>query len=676
MQPNSLLMKFSRKVHILLMTAVLIAAAMSARAQEPTAERQPEQPAPAPRTEEASGLRVETTPVAGGSEIVTIFSRKPETAGGDMPLLSVLRDTLGDEKKENDRLRHVWLLTYTEPSFMQKASAFVPFLYGRTVNKNGNGNGPPRKLMDLQPSDKVLWDRVTWTVLKRLFIGDFGVGPRASVLQYKQNTSDYRRSAIARAMTILSLYESTAGEKVLTDAERHDIEARLALSDKVLGWHMQSDNLSRVYDLEREKTAEMRSQNWELLRQYSEAQGLYFEPLKMPDGTARHAIVWTTAEDVEANQGRKYHGRFLNISSPWTDKKLRSWKGYSEDRWFDAEGRRAEAGAPGATRRTMIPLALYGLDHPKVPALLIDFRDNSNAKRREMSRRVLHDVTSNVLAVSPFSSVPYLLGRYVYDFVTGRRGMDINQVSRVRSYSQLKLLLSLEGSLTYEFRDTIAGRVDNVSLNPMENDLDTEERIARKQYENLMAYARRPDGLPAEVDRLRREEMVKLVHTPKERAFFKIANAVTFGLYTHREKSTPELVAQMDTRRQLEFHERRIAEIARDSVRPEVDSDLLALRQSLAFVAANGSAAKDKTARALAQIFTKTADPAVREECLAGLYRIDNSTAKNQLLAIYRDSKTDTHLRELSAHYLKLAVAEGQRISSSGAAAVSQIGTN
>lgn len=63
----------------------------------------------------------------------------------------------------------------------------------------------------------------------------------------------------------------------------------------------------------------------------------------MPDGTARHAIVWTTAEDVEANQGRKYHGRFLNISSPWTDKKLRSWKGYSEDRWFDAEGRRAEA---------------------------------------------------------------------------------------------------------------------------------------------------------------------------------------------------------------------------------------------------------------------------------------------------------------------------------------------
>lgn len=168
-------------------------------------------------------------------------------------------------KKENDRLRHVWLLTYTEPSFMQKASAFVPFLYGRTVNKNGNGNGPPRKLMDLQPSDKVLWDRVTWTVLKRLFIGDFGVGPRASVLQYKQNTSDYRRSAIARAMTILSLYESTAGEKVLTDAERHDIEARLALSDKVLGWHMQSDNLSRVYDLEREKTAEMRSQNWELL---------------------------------------------------------------------------------------------------------------------------------------------------------------------------------------------------------------------------------------------------------------------------------------------------------------------------------------------------------------------------------------------------------------------------
>jgi len=67
----------------------------------------------------------------------------------------------------------------------------------------------------------------------------------------------------------------------------------------------------------------------------------------------------------------------------------------------------------------MIPLALYGLDHPKIPVLLVDFRDSQNPKRREMSRRILQDLTKNVLAFSQFGDLPYFLGRSVFDFVTG-----------------------------------------------------------------------------------------------------------------------------------------------------------------------------------------------------------------------------------------------------------------
>lgn len=623
-------------------------------------------------------FRVETVPVAGGAEIITIFARHSNTAAGEsseMPLVSVLRDTLGDSRKENDRLRSLWMLTYTDPSFMQKASAFVPFLYSRTTNKKAVGSGPPPKLVEFGNGGGA-WQQVTWLVFKKLLLSDFGIGPRASVLQYRQNTADYRRSAMARALAVLSLYESVEGDKVLTDTERHDIEARLRLSGKLFGGQVQSDNLARVYASEYEKSADIRNQNWELLRQYSEAQGLYFEPLKLPDGTARHAIVWAAAEDLDANRGRKYDGRFLNIKDPWADPKLRQWKGYSETRWFDAEGRKLDTDAPGAVRRTMIPLALYGLDHPKIPALLIDFRDNGNAKRREMSRRVLHDVTSNVLSVSPFSSVPYMLGRYVFDFVTGRRGMDINQVSRVRAYSQLKLLLALDSSLDNQFRKDIAKRVENVSLNPLENDIDVETRVARQQYENLIEYARRPDGLPAKLDRMRREEMVNIAHGPRERALFQAAHAITLGLYTHREKASPDLLAQIDTRRQLDFHERRLAEIARSSVKPEVDTSMSALRESLSFVSANGSAAKDKTVRSLAKIYGMTDDPGLRDLCIASLYKINNASAKGELLAIYHDPKTDPHIRDLSANYLKRAVAEGQRISSRNAAAISAIGTN
>ena len=85
----------------------------------------------------------------------------------------------------------------------------------------------------------------------------------------------------------------------------------------------------------------------------------------------------------------------------------------------------------------MIPLALYGLDNPRIRALLVDFRDGLNPKKREMSRRVLQDITRNVLSLSRFGNLPYLLGRTVFDFVTGRRGIDVNQPSRLRTYSQL-----------------------------------------------------------------------------------------------------------------------------------------------------------------------------------------------------------------------------------------------
>src|ERR1043166_7009456 len=102
--------------------------------------------------------------------------------------------------------------------------------------------------------------------------------------------------------------------------------------------------------------------------------------------------------------------------------------------------------------QSMIPLGLYGLDNPKIPMLLVDFRDSYNPKKREMSRRVLNDLTRNVLSVSKFGNLPFFLGRTVFDFVTGRRGMDINQPSRLQTYSQLKLFLARSEEHTSELQ--------------------------------------------------------------------------------------------------------------------------------------------------------------------------------------------------------------------------------
>ena len=164
--------------------------------------------------------------------------------------------------------------------------------------------------------------------------------------------------------------------------------------------------------------------------------------------------LWVAKPDLEAKRNHNFDQRFLNIANPWSDKQLANWKGHVEVRYFDAESRPVSADTPGARAIEMIPLALYGLDSPKIPMVLVDFRNSLNPKKREMSRRVLQDVTSNVLSLSSFGQPAYFLGRSLFDFVTGRRGIDINQPSRLRTYSQLKLLLALNESLDPEHEKT------------------------------------------------------------------------------------------------------------------------------------------------------------------------------------------------------------------------------
>lgn len=641
-------------------------------------ETQPEPPA---SSTPEMGFRVETVPVAGGAEIVTIFVRRSadESVAGpiaDLPLVSVLRDTLGDEIPENDRLRYVWMLTYTEPSLRQKVAGFVPFLYTRTRNKSGIGNDPPPAIIDLNSSDKTMWNKVFWMIFKKIALSEIGIGIRASSLQYRQNASDYRRTATAAALTVLSLYQETSGERVLSDVELKDIQARLFLSDKMFGWHMRSENLGRVYDKETAMARDYRGHNWELLRQYAEAQGLYFDPIEMSDGSARHAMVWVSAADLKANRGKKFDRRFLNIKSPWDDAKLLNWNGYAQVRWYDADDREVDSDTPGARPRTLIPLAMYGLDHPKVPVILVDFRDNGNPKFREITKRILNDLTGNVLSLSKFSGLPFFIGRFIYDFVTGRRGLDINQVSRLRAYSQLKLLVSLDASLDPEFRNEIANRLESATLNPLQNDVDVEVNLAQKQYQNLIAWAGRPDGLPKRINEDRREEMSRIKHNRPHRTLFALGHLLSFGRYTHREEATPDMLAQMDIRRQLDYHERFLREVAFTSAEPQIDTDVDRLRRSLAFVSQHGEDAQEKTTRALAKIFAISNDAQLRDLALAGLYRINNSAAKKELLAVYKNDKLSDRWRNLCANYLKLALQEKQRISKSDAQEISAIAAN
>ncbi|HEY0172943.1 MAG TPA: hypothetical protein VGB98_18130 [Pyrinomonadaceae bacterium] len=629
----------------------------------------------------ASPFRIETLPVGADAQLLTVFGSleglRPEGAAApgtsDVPLVSILRDTLGDADPENDRLRHVWMLTYTRPTALQRVASAVPFLYGRVGGKKkASTKGVPPAVIDLSDPKRDLWRRVMWLALQNVVVNPYGLAAKASTSALRRNSDGYRQAHVMRALAILSLYEAETGsESAFTSSESAEIQARLMLTGKTFGGLVDDSYLDEVLRRQNTQLLDTRGHNWELLRQRAEAEGLYFEPLAMPGGEATHALVYASREDLQKNGNRKFGGRFLNIKNPWSDSRLARWDGHVETRYVDAAGRPAAAGAEGARRVELIPLALYGLDFPKIPALLVDFRDRLNPKKREMSHRVIEDVARNVLSLSRYGDVHYFLGRTVFDFVTGRRGIDVNQPTRLRAYSQLKLLLSLDATLDRDLREEIAARVESVSLNPLENDLEAEARLARQQYAALVAAAREPGGLPARLDRDRRAEMVPLEHGKAGRVLFRFANVLTLGLYKHRESAAPADVRRtLDGERRLAHHKRFLQEVARSTPVVEVVWNVEDVRRSLLYVASADTRGDAGAARAVAKIFAQTGDDETRRLCLACLYRINNEAAKSALLGIYRSPELAPELRTLTAEYLRNALREEQRIAPGDARAI------
>jgi len=601
-------------------------------------------------------LRLERVEVPGGAELVTVYAKLAglESTDGDkwVPLVSILRDTLGDQNAENNRLRYVWPLTYTRPTTKQRLAAAIPFFYTRVENKEKLTKSPPPAL-DLASPESEVWDKIFWTALQNILLDPYGTPIKASTSSYRRNSSDYRRSHIIRALSVLALYQAVKGESAFTPAEMSTIQARLLLSEKTFGGLVDDSKLPAYYAKKTTQARDERGHNWELLRQRAESESLYFEPLLMPDGSATHALLWVAKRDLVKQQGTRYSSRFLNIANPWTDKRLLDWKGYVETRYFDSENHVVDSETPGAEAVEMIPLGLYGLDNPKIPMLLVDFRDSYNPKKREMSRRVLNDVTRNMLSLSKFGNLPFFLGRTVFDFVTGRRGMDINQPSRLQTYSQLKLLLALNTSMEPELRSEVSGRLEKISLNPFENDLDAEANIATAQYEALLAYAKDPNGLATRLERDRRAEMLPLEHGDKAQLAFRVMNVLSFGKYVHREELTDDMEDRLDIARRLEYHTRFLQQIAKSTAEVDITWNLEDVRGSLRFIAEHGSEADSKAASATANIFARTRDDETRRACLDSLSRIHNPKANKELLRISQNTDVDKTLRDLASEYLR-----------------------
>ena len=143
-----------------------------------------------PATALSQILRLERVEVPGGAELITVHAKLAglESTENDkwVPLVSILRDTLGDNLSENNRLRYVWPLTYTRPTTKQRLAAAIPFFYTRVGNNEKLTKTPPPAL-DLASPESEVWDKIFWAALQNILLDPYGTPIKASTSSYRRN---------------------------------------------------------------------------------------------------------------------------------------------------------------------------------------------------------------------------------------------------------------------------------------------------------------------------------------------------------------------------------------------------------------------------------------------------------------------------------------------------------
>ena len=162
------------------------------------------------------------------------------------------------------------------------------------------------------------------------------------------------------------------------------------------------------------------------------------EPLNLAGNQGQYAILWFPQE--ESTEPREVRcarpGNLLAIRNPWNDGRLKNWKGRLYEHAFDENG-----------SERFIPLAVYSLDYPKLPLILIDFRHKLSRRRREVVQRSVNELIAGVLGLSHFTSWYFYVAFDFYHFVEGRHGAALEEASPPHCYADFRVGLGLDRSI-------------------------------------------------------------------------------------------------------------------------------------------------------------------------------------------------------------------------------------
>lgn len=525
-------------------------------------------------------------PVGDAAEVLTLFCRSSYVGTVDVPLVAVLRDTLGDSDPTNDRLSYFWLLTDSHASVKQRILSSVPFFYWRVGREDARrvSTRDVVPLIDLSVPARQIIPTVARDILQWAVLDEIARPVRAFSHAYRANELDRERLHLEEAISYLRNAPVSDSLSGLTGKQTDTIIARLKLRKHRLGGLVNPGDATRLGEKSRFDEERIRSRNWELLRQCADKTGLIFESLDLAGTTGQYAALWFPLKKASEPEGFELDSiwKLLNIKDAWTDQRLENWKGATYSRALDENGLLLPMGASSGRPITLIPLAIYSLSYPKQPLLLFDFRDKQRVHRHEVTQRVVTEITGGVLGISGFMNWYFYLGMELYEFVAARHGSPVDQAARLDSYAQFRVGLALDQELDPVLRSDMQRRVGSLTVNPLIEAPDQEVRVAAARYAALKTEVEENELLMKRVAEQRRLEIASFGETTKHQVVESMLDSSRLGFYKHHDKRADGRdLAKLDCQRRIRYQLTLLDSIVETGTPPEVSYESSRLRASI-----------------------------------------------------------------------------------------------
>jgi hypothetical protein len=582
-----------------------------------------------------------------------------ESAGSDgareVPLVAILRDTLGDDDVRSDRLRYVWLLSYVHPTLGQQALSAVPFFYWRV----GSGTKSvkykvPKPLIDISQPTGPIVSGVTHDILQWSLFDPMMMPVRASSRTFRTNELDNERLHLEEAVGYLREAPASAGGSMdssgLTQAELNTVIARLSLRTNLLGGLVSAQRAEKMGETDGFEQEAIRSRNMETLRESAEKAGLILEPISLAGHNSQYAVLWYPVNVQFARSDSPLYTvwKILSISDPAKDRRLRDWQGPRFERTLDSNGSLLPEGTSGAPVE-LIPLAVYGMNYPTRPLLLADFRDTHRVRLREMTQRVVDDSASGILGLSHFTNWYFFAGEGFFEFLQSHRGGAVKRLARLDCYSQFRVELSLDHSLDPALRKEMEKHVGSMALNPLEVAPGLEIAVAQGHYLALTADADAgtKSKLAKHLENDRRVELAEFGRTDRQRLSDALLHQASFGIYARRAKESSITTLKLARDRRIDYNLAFLDALVQAGTDPEVTYPVERIRESVNTLAelTPGVTARNVRAHAAATINTLkslSSDPLLQADCTRAAADIKAGPRLLDLDAGLVSSRSDT----------------------------------